>query len=140
MGLLNKKELLAKEKIEVKEVDLGNGDFVYVKQMTGRERDQWERSLMKKKTDQNGNVDYEQSLDDFRAKLAVNTVCDETGKLILSKDDYPILSQHMSAAKLEKIINVAQELNKISDKDKEGLVKNLEGGQPASSSSGSVEN
>ena len=45
----------------------------------------------------------------------------------------------MSAARLEKIVNKAQELNKISEEDKESLVKNSSGDQVASSPSGSVE-
>jgi hypothetical protein len=45
----------------------------------------------------------------------------------------------MSAAKLEKIVNVAQRLNAISQQDKEALVKNSKPGLEDSSSSGSVE-
>jgi hypothetical protein len=46
----------------------------------------------------------------------------------------------MSAAKLEKIINVAQEINAITEADKEALVKNSDAGQPGNSSSASAEN
>jgi hypothetical protein len=45
----------------------------------------------------------------------------------------------MSAARLEKIVNKAQELNKITDEDKESLVKNSSGDLVASSPSDSVE-
>jgi hypothetical protein len=122
-------------------VDLGNEEFVYVRQMTGRERDQFEQSLVKEKKDADGKiVDYERSLEDFRAKLAVCTMCDEKGVAILKIGDYPILSQHMSARRLETIVNEAQKLNKISDKDKENLTKNSNPVQPDNSSSNSVEN
>lgn len=139
--LLDKKALLSKEKLEIAKVDLGNEDFVFVRQMTGRERDSFERSLIKEKKDDNGKIiDYERSIEDFRAKLAVNTVCDETGRALLEPKDYPILSQHMSARRLELIVNKAQELNKISDTDKENLVKNSNPDPQDNSSSNSVEN
>jgi hypothetical protein len=147
MGLLNRKKLLEKQKLEIVKVDLGKDVdsneeiFVYVKQMTGRERDTFERTLTKEKRDDKGKIkDYDQALEDFRAKLAVSTVCDEEGNLLLRPQDYPELSQNMSAARLEKIINKAQELNKISEDDKTALVKNSEAGLVDNSSSGSVEN
>ncbi|MFA5526846.1 MAG: hypothetical protein WC992_08475, partial [Acholeplasmataceae bacterium] len=62
--------------------------------------------------------------EDFRAKLAAHTVCDDKGVLILQAGDYETLSQNISAKRLEKIITVAQRLNKITDEDKENLVKN----------------
>jgi hypothetical protein len=141
MGLLDRKKLLVKEVLQVEKVELGNDEFVCVKQMTGRERDQFERSLTREKRNDQGKIeDYEQNLEDFRAKLAVRTVCDEEGNLLLRPDDYPTLSQNMSAAKLEKIINAAQSLNKISDEDKKALVKNLNAEPDGNFNSGSVEN
>jgi hypothetical protein len=136
MGQLDRNALLAKEKLEVIKVDLGKGDFIFVRQMTGRERDRFEQSLIK----ENKNVEggYEKSLEDFRAKLAVCTVCNEAGVLILNAGDFGTLSQNMSAARLEKIINVAQKINKISEEDKESLVKNSEVGQADNSTSVSV--
>ncbi len=127
--LLDRMKLLQKEELKIKKVELGGDDFVFVRQMTGRERDRFERSLFREITDKKGNVTYKQSLEDFRAKLVVNVVCDEQGTNLLQPSDYDVLSQHMSAAKLEKIVEIAQELNKITDADKEKLVKNSESGQ-----------
>lgn len=138
MKTLNREELLKKEDLEKVKVDLGKGECVFVRQMTGRERDKFEQSLIKENKNAEGG--YEKALDDFRAKLAVVTLCDENGNALLKPEDYPILSQSMSAARLEKIINVAQKINKISEEDKENLVKNSEVGQADSSSSASAEN
>jgi hypothetical protein len=138
MALLDRKALLAKEKLEVTKVDLGDGNYVFVRQMTGRERDRFEQSLIKENKNAEGG--YEKTLEDFRAKLAVCTVSDEDGNLILQPGDFGILSQNMSAAKLEKIINTAQRINKISEDDKENLVKNSEAVQDGNSTSDSVEN
>jgi hypothetical protein len=140
MAILDRKKLLSKDNLEKVKVDLGNDEFVYVRQMTGRERDNFEQSLLKKVTGPDGKVSYEQSLNDFRAKLAVCTLCDEQGNALLLPGDYPALSQAMSAAKLEKIVTEAQKLNKISEEDKEALVKNSEAvpdGNSISDSAGS---
>lgn len=128
MALLNRKNLLKKQQLKIEKVILDKDDFVFVREMTGRERDNFEQSLMKETTRDNKTT-YERALDDFRAKLAVNTICDENGNLILDKDDYPILSQNMRASQLEKIINTAQQINRISDTDKDNLVKNSDCGR-----------
>jgi len=141
MALLDRKKLLEKEKLEVVQVDLGNEEFVFVRQMTGRERDRWEQSLIKEIKDEEGNVErYQRSMDDFRAKLVVNCVCNDKGENLLQHEDFELLSQNMSARKLEKIVNVAQKLNKISEEDKEALIKNSGAGQAGNSSSDSVKN
>jgi len=140
MAFLDRKELLKKEMLEVARVDLGKGDFVYVRQMTAFERDRFEQSLRKEVKDGKGQTNFELALENFRAKLAVCTVSDEKGDLVLRPEDYPLLSQSMSAARMEKIINAAQKLNAITEEDKEVLLKNLEGDQVANSNSGSVDN
>lgn len=120
--LLDRSGLLKKEELKKEKVDLGNGEFVFVRQMTGRERDRFEQSLFK---EEDGKM--VRSLDDFRAKLAVNTICGEDGKNLLQPQDIVVLSTNMSAARLEKIVEIAQKLNKISEEDKEAMVKNSEG-------------
>jgi len=139
MGQLDRNALLQKEELQIVKVDLGKGNFVYVRQMTGHERDTFEQSLLKKNRDSKGMIiSYDQATEDFRAKLAVVTVCDEEGILLLKPSEYPTLSQNMSAKTLEKIINKAQELNAITEEDKENLVKNSEAAQEGGSNSNSV--
>lgn len=139
-NLLDRSKLLAKENLEIEKVELGEGNIVYVRQMTGRERDQFEASLLKKKTNAKGEATYEQNTEDFRAKLAVLTLCDEKGNSLLQPADYPVLSQNMSAKRLEKIITASQKLNAITEVDKENLTKNSEADQDDNSSSGSAKN
>jgi hypothetical protein len=136
MGLLNRKDLLQKEKVQIVKVDLGEDNFVFVRQMSGRERDRWETSLLK----EGPGGKYQQALDDFRAKLAVATLCDEEGNLLLQHTDIGTLSQNMSAASLDKIVTEAQRINRVSEQDKEALVKNSVVGQADNSGSDSVEN
>lgn len=123
--LLKREDLLKKQKLKVEKVDLGNDEYVFVREMTGRERDRFEQSLVGEVKDNEGNVIfYERKLEDFRAKLAVNTLCDENGNNLLEPGDYKTLSQNMGAARLDKIVTAAQKLNKIADEDREALVKN----------------
>ena len=138
MTVLTREGLLVKEELTTQKVELGKDICVYVRQMTGRERDRFEQSLFKEAKDAKGNVELVRSLEDFRAKLAVNTVCDEKGENLLQPGDVVTLSKHMSAAKLELIINAAQKLNRISQEDKENLVKNSEAAQSVASTSDSV--
>jgi hypothetical protein len=138
--VLNKEGLLRKQELRIEEVDLGNDEVIYVRQMTGHERDQFEQS-MRKEVKKNGVVEgYDLILADFRAKLAACTVCDEGGKLLLTMNDYQILSNNMSAERLELIVNVAQSLNSITKEDKEGLIKNLEAIPESNSNSDSAKN
>jgi len=137
--LLNSSKLLEREELQIQKVEFENGDFIFVRQMTGHERDTFENSLLKKNRDGKGNiVSIEQNTDDFRAKLAVVTICDDKGNLLLKPTDYPQLSKNMSAKRLEKIINVAQKINAITEEDKENVIKNSEVGQADNSSSNSV--
>lgn len=137
--LLDRKALLTKQPLEKVKVDLGNDDFVYVKEMTGHERDLFEQSLSKEVV-VDGKTEYKRALEDFRAKLAVCVICDENGNTILQPNDYVAFSRAIGIKRLEKIIAEAQKLNKISDEDKETLLKNSAPAQDDNSNSGSVEN
>ena len=140
-NLLSRKSLLAKESLAIQIVNFPDGNFVYVKEMSGHDRDLFEQSILEEEKDEKGNLTgYKRSLTDFRAKLAVMTVCDEKGNLILQPEDYTNLSSSISASKLKLIVEKAQELNKMDETQKEDLVKNLEAGQPGTSASSSVEN
>lgn len=135
-NLLDKSKLLEREKLQVEKVEFENGDFVYVRQMTGHERDVFERSLYV----MDANNKPTTKLEDFRAKLAVVTLCDEAGKSLLEPKDFMALSNAMSAAKLEKIVNAAQKLNAITEADKEELVKNSDAVPDGNSNSDFAEN
>ena len=125
MGLLGRSDLLKKEELKKEKVVLEEttDSYVFVRQMTAHEKNNWEISQMKK-TGVGKKATYDVTLEDFRAKLAVNCICDDKGDLLFTVDDVSKLSKNMSAATLEKIVNVAQRLNAITDEDKEEMVKN----------------
>lgn len=142
MGLLDRKKLLQKEQVEIKKVDLGNNDFVYVRQMSAKSRDLFERSLFEyvDEKDEKGEdtLGIKRNMENFRVKLVLNTICDEKGKLLLRPEDMDEFSENISANTLDKIVEASQKLNAISEEAKEELLKNSETGRPEDSSSGSA--
>ena len=120
--ILNKTEILNVNDIVVKEVQIpewGEDATVYVKGMTGAERDKFESSLVvlrgKSQTLNMANI---------RAKLASLTICDENGKRLFSEQDVQVLSQK-SASALQRVFVVAQKLSRIGDEDIEELAEGL---------------
>jgi len=138
--LLSREALLQRDELKIERVELSKG-HVFVREMTGLEKDIWEKSMLKEKPSGNKNrpVEYEVNIEGFRAKLAIVTVCNEKGVLMFKPEDVRVLNQMMSAANLDRIITVAQRLNAITEKDKEELLKNSETDLEESSNSGSVE-
>ena len=136
--MMDRGMLLEKQSLEIRKVELDKDYFVFVRQMTGRERDCFEQSLFNFGKDEAGQETFTRAMQDYRAKLAVNTICDEQGNILLEPADAEMLSTNMSAERLEKIINVVQKINHISAADKESLVKNSRTASGSGSSSGSA--
>lgn len=119
---------------------------VWVREMTGTEKDLFERSMRKRISTPGGagsgigGSDFELNLDNYKAKLACVTVCDESGNLLFDLRDIQKISGQLSASNLEKIVNTAQAVNAISEKDKEELLGNLEQDLIDNSTSDSAEN
>jgi len=138
MGLLNKERLLTKSLLSIQKVELGKGDFVFVREMTGRERDSFEKMILVDEENEKGETVFKRNFKDFRAKIVTMTMCDEKGNLLLDITDVEKLSTCMSASQLEKIVKVTKELNKMDVEDSDELVKNLEAGDTPGKTSASV--
>lgn len=124
---------LTREKCEVEEW----GGHVFIRTMTGAERDQWEASMVTMTPRRvNGRIveDAKTTLANARAKLLARVLCDEGGKLLFSAHQVDVLGQK-SAAALDRCFDVAKRLNHLTSDDVEELVKNSEGGQSAGSGS-----
>lgn len=124
MGLLGKEELLKKAVLEVKKINFKKGDYVFVREMTGKERNTFEHSIMRQEKDSHGVMQLVQKLDNFRTKIAVCTLCDEEGELLFTMADVEKLSASVSASMLEEIATVAQSINAITPEVKEEIEKN----------------
>lgn len=137
---LGKEKLLEGSELKKEKVTFENGDFVYVREMTGHERDTWEHSMLKPLKGKDGKMDFTSDTKEYKAKLAVCTVCDEEGNLLFKFDEYPKLSKSISAATLEKIVNVAQKLNAITQEEQENLLSSSEENLQDNSTSDYVDN
>lgn len=100
------------------------GGTVYVRVMSGVERDAFEASVI---TD--GQVD----LANARAKLVVRVLCDEHGNRLLDDADLDALGRR-SAIALNRVYAVAQRINRLTPDDIEDLVKNSASVRGAASS------
>ena len=117
LNILTRDEILAAPDIDMQAVPVPEwGGTVLVKTMRGYERDALEASI---------NADGKTNLEDFRAKIAVATICDREGNAIFSRHDIDVLTTK-SAAALDRVFDVASKLNRISERDKQELVENLE--------------
>lgn len=94
-------------RVEVPEL----GGFVFVRAMTAGDRDRFEAEHASSKQR------------DFRARLVVASVCDETASLVFGPADVAALSA-LPASSLEPIVRAAVRINALSDDDVRDLEKN----------------
>lgn len=144
--LLEQQDVLAIEKVELKDgKDVVRG-HVFVREMTAKEKDTWEGSLRKEIPAIGGQksgkqpIEIAMNLVDYRAKLAICTLCDEQGvrQFDMTRNTIANLSAKLSAANMERIADAASKLNKITPEDQEALTKNSEADQKDSSNSDSA--
>lgn len=137
MGMMTKARCLEKQKLEVEKIDLGDGDFIYVREMYGSERNAFELSLRKYvKEDEEGDVAGELDLSNFNAKFVVSCACDEKGRLLFKPEDALTLGNSMGFRRLSLISGAAAKLNKWGEEQKAAVIKNS--GAAQSGDSGSV--
>ena len=121
MALLNKKAILEVKDIEIEQVDVPEwGGHVFVKGMTGMERDTFEASIVQQR-----GKDARVNMVNIRAKLAAQTICDEEGLRLFNDKDVKALGKK-SANALQRVFDVAQRLSGITEDDVDELAENLE--------------
>jgi len=94
------------------------GGEVYVRTMTGEERDRFEAVMI-----QDPEAEPSKRYEHFRARLVVLTICDEKGMPVFFLNDVAALSQK-SAKALDRVFSVAQRLSGMTKEDVEALTKN----------------
>jgi hypothetical protein len=119
MAALSRADILAADDLKTEKVKVPEwGGDVWVRTMTGLDRDRWEQSLSERRR-QDGGV----SLDHTRASFAVLVMCDKDGAALFELSDIEALSAKSSAA-LDRVIERAQMLNGMRDSDIEEAAKN----------------
>lgn len=117
MKVLTRDELLALTEVPKEAVELPGGARVYVRGMTGKERDGWENALMVGRG-QHRRVDTRNA----RARLAVRCLVDEHGVRLFADQDAEQVG-NIRADCLQRIFNAAQRLSGVSDEDLDELGK-----------------
>lgn len=118
---LTKEMILQAKDIPVEKVEVpewGEGAYVYVKGLTGAERDKFEASII----EQRGTL-QRINLENARSKLCVACICDQDGKRLFSDDEINVLAGK-SAIALERIFTAAQRLSGLLPNDIEKMTKN----------------
>lgn len=122
-AILGRPPQLQKVRVEVPEL----GGVVFVRALTGRERDDWEVGIFqrvdreKARVEAGGKPDPYYLSRDLRARLAVRTVCDEQGQLLFRPEDEEAVAAYPAAA-LDRIYAVARRLSLIEEQDVQELV------------------
>ena len=116
---LSRDAILGADDLPVEEIDIPEwGGKVYVRTLSGRERDRLEESI------QTGRGKGRKvSLANLRARVASMVLSDAEGNRMFTDQDAEALGGK-SASALDRIMEVGMKLNRYSDEDVNELVKN----------------
>lgn len=116
---LSSDDILQTDDLEREAVEVERwGGTVYVRELTGRERDQFENEILT--GDPN---DPDVNTENLRARLLVRTLCDEDGNRLFGDDQMDDLADK-SGAVLSRLFEKAQELNGMTAEDMEAIAGN----------------
>jgi len=122
MSYLTREQILEAPDVRYEDVAVPEwGGTVRVRSLSGAERDRFEDSI----TQQNGKG-VRKDIKNIRAKLVALCVVDESGKRIFTEADVQALGRNSSIA-LDRVCEVAQRLNAMTDDGVAELAENLEG-------------
>lgn len=121
LPILGREEILAVDDLQVEYLEVPEwGGAVYVRGMTGTERDKFESSIIIQRGKE-AKVDTR----DIRAKMAALCICDEKGNNIFTPQDIAALGKK-SVGALQRVYAVAQRLSAITDEDIEELAEEMD--------------
>lgn len=125
--MLNREAILSKKNLKKQKVTVPEwGGDVFVSEMTAEARDEWEQKIIRK--------DDGSHLKNFRAKLVVACLVDEKGNRIFGDGDVEEVGR-LSAKALGRVVEVAQKVNGLTDKDLEDVEGNLDAAPSGNSTS-----
>jgi hypothetical protein len=127
---LTRDAILAAATLRTEEVDVGEwGGVVLVRELRGRERDEWEASLAVQRGKQ-----MVPDVANMRAKLVARCVVNSDLEPVFTQQDVNALGE-LSASALDRVFEVASRLSGLSEADLEAASGNSGTGQDAGSSS-----
>ena len=121
MPILDRDAILAASDIQTELVEVPEwGGSVFVKGMTGAERDRFESGIIAF-----GDKSEKIDMRDLRAKLCSQTIVNDKGKKLFTAADIKALS-NKSAVALQRVFEVAQRLSGLTEADIKELEEGLE--------------
>lgn len=131
MSLTRDQILQLTGKRNIQEINIPEwGGTVYVRELTGKERDKLEASVLST----NGN-NSKTNAENLRARLVVLAVVDESGNRLFSDEDAKTVG-NLGVKGLQRAFIMAQRLSGLSDEEIEELTVKL--GEDPSADSGSA--
>jgi len=116
---LTRDAILAAASLKTEEVDVAEwGGVVLVRELRGRERDEWEASLAVQRGRQ-----MVPDVANMRAKLVARTVVGEDLEPLFTQQDVAALGE-LSAAALDRVFDAASRLSGLNPGDLEEMAKN----------------
>ncbi len=116
MSLLTREAILAADDRKTKDVKVPEwGGTVRVRALSGAERDAYEASLVRIKS----NGERQLTLANARARLVFLATCDEAGDRLFTKEQDVNELGKKSAAALQRVWEAASELSGLTDEDVE---------------------
>ena len=113
--MLTREAILSADDLKTEKVAVPEwGGHVFVKTMTGTEKDNFESGLV--------NADGKVSVRDIRARMVAAVTVDEVGNALFTDSDINAISGK-SAAALDRIFAASKKLNAVTDEDVEELGK-----------------
>ncbi len=128
---LSFKDIKAKADVTIREVDCPEwGGTVFVRSMSGFEKDQFEASVMVK-SGRDRDIDFH----NMRAKMLVIVLCDKQGNRLEGLDSPDALTDlgKKNAIVLDRLFKIAQELSGYTQEEVDRLTKNSPGDQSGDS-------
>ena len=127
---LTRDAILQSSALKTEEVDVPEwGGTVRVRELRGRERDEWEASLAVQRGKQ-----MVPDVANMRAKLVARSVVGEDGEPVFTQQDVSALGE-LSASALDRVFEVASRLSGLSEADLEAAAGNSGTAQDGGSSS-----
>ena len=122
MSILTKESILSADDLTMEEVEIPEwGGSVWVKALTGTQRDKYEQSMLDMRRVGQKTV-VKPTMTNAKAQLAVQCVVDEAGVRLFDNNDARALGDK-SACALNTIADVAMRLSGMTEQD----LKDLEG-------------
>lgn len=117
--MLTKAMILSADDRKLTKLDVPEwGGEIYIRTMSGAERDTLEREVM-----QAGGKDTRLNMDNYRARFCARVICDDKGERLFSDTEIQTLGGKSSVV-LDRIVAAAQQLNALTPSDVEDIVKN----------------